>query len=418
MTGLASTDYTSGFCSVGIDYKETSLTERGSFSICSATRESMLEAAKQEQLEGLLILSTCNRTELYSSNATPRQLKSLFARFSEASETEIRKYLWEKHGMEAISHLFRVSSGLESNILGDLQIVGQVKKAWKECKAILPQSSRMERWLNSSIGCSKKVKNKTSLSDGCASVSYMAVQSVIRWSKKYDLNDPSILLMGLGEIGRNCGYNILKHMPQASLTVCNRSEEKAMRFAESNGLETIKWGSYPNQVKQFDVVVVGTGAQHYVISTEIDFSDRAQLFMDLSVPRNIDPTIGEWTDKTLIDLDQLGKQTDATLTERRQAIPEAEKQIAQSIEEFSEWLEVRQYAYLMKWLKTELGSLQEQELERFQRKNPDADMQAAQAVSKHMIHSLTAKVAQFINTNHRDLTQELSHVQAKIQSQA
>ncbi|MEL7532028.1 MAG: NAD(P)-binding domain-containing protein, partial [Bacteroidota bacterium] len=334
----------------------------------------------------------------------------------QASLDFISTHAWDKQGLAAIEQLMRVSSGIESYIIGDLQISNQVKKAWQSSQQ--PSAHPiMERWVNTALRASKRVKNETHISDGCATVSYASTQAIQKWCREQHLEKPKVLLLGTGEIGQSCAYNIIKHIPKAQLQVSNRTWEKADAFAQANGIAAIPYETKEQAIAQADVIIAATGASSFIINTQFTQAEQAQLFLDLAVPNNIDPAISQTNGKKLLNLDQIAQLTDETFAKRKAAIPQAVAIVNEELATFKEWLSRKQFSPLIHWLKQELNETKQAELQRFQRKNPTEDIHSAEVVSQHLIHSLTAKLAKFINLNHQELAQELSNFQSKIQSQ-
>ncbi len=409
-------DIFNSFYAIGIDYKETSIQDRGLCSLDQAAQQALLDAIQAQNDVGLLVLSTCNRTELYSIGIEPDRLMELWAQHSQVSANFISAQAWTKHGQEAMTHLMRVCSGIESYIIGDLQISNQVKKAWQLSKQKATHPI-MERWVNTALKSSKRVRNETHISDGSATVSYASIQAIQKWCRKQALKRPKILLVGIGEIGQSCAYNIIKHIPEAELQLSNRSDEKARAFAQTNGVESIPYTEKERAINHADVVIAATGSNSFIFGTESIARTHTQLFVDLAVPNNIDPELNKLEGKSLLNLDQIAQLTDATFAKRKAAIPQAEVIVEEELKAFEEWLSRKQFSPLIHWLKQELHETKQVEIQRFQRKNPLKDIHAAEVVSQHLIHSLTAKLAKFINHNHQDLAQELANFQSKIQSQ-
>ncbi|MEL7530523.1 MAG: glutamyl-tRNA reductase [Bacteroidota bacterium] len=409
-------DIAKSFFTIGIDYKQTSIQDRGLCSLDQNAQQALLSSIASEEDQGLLVLSTCNRTELYSVGINPYELKALMAQHSQASVEFITEHAWTLQGYSAMEHLMRVSSGIESYIIGDLQISNQVKKAWQQSKQHSTHPI-MERWVNTSLKTSKRVRNETHISDGCATVSYASTQAIQKWCREQSLEQPKVLLLGIGEIGQSCAYNIIKHIPKAQLQLSNRSFSKAQEFAQVNGIEALSYEEKEAAIAQADVVIAATGAYSFILDAKSVNTAAAQLFLDLAVPNNIDPSIGQMDKKSLLDLDQIAQMTGETFAKRKAAIPQAESIVKEELLAFQEWLSRKQFSPLIHWLKQELNETKQAEIQRFQRKNPSKDIQAAEVVSQHLIHSLTAKLAKFINHNHQELAQELSNFQSKIQSQ-
>jgi len=224
----------SSFFIVGINYKKTDASVRGDFAISNLQYASLLQLAPDFEVHELFILSTCNRTEIYGFADNYVQLIDLLCTQTKGSKKLFVELAYIKNGIDAIQHLFQVGSGLDSQILGDYEIVGQIKQAVKFSKEHLGISAFTERLVNGVLQSSKAIKNKTALSSGTVSVSFAAVQCIreifpLAANKK-------VLLIGTGKIGRNTCKNLVDYLGAKNITLINRSEEKSFSLAEEMGL--------------------------------------------------------------------------------------------------------------------------------------------------------------------------------------
>ena len=177
----------------------------------------------------MLVISTCNRTELYAYADHPFQLIQLLCEYSKGSVDDFQKVGYVNKGKEAVQHLFEVGTGLNSQILGDFEIIGQMKQAFALSRDKGLANAFLERLMNSVINASKRIKNETVLSSGAASVSFTAVQYIMQ--NVAEVSQKNILLFGVGKIGRNTCENLIKHTQNKHITLINRTREKAEQVA-------------------------------------------------------------------------------------------------------------------------------------------------------------------------------------------
>ncbi len=390
---------------IGISYEKADIDTRGKFSLTSAQTESLLAAASALELEGVLLLSTCNRTELYACSTETEKLIRLLCKHAHGDREAWEKVGWVKKGEEALTHFFRVGSGLESKILGDFQIIGQIKKAFEESKAHGLVNTFLDRLLNACIRNSKRIKNETALCDGAASVAYVAVDFIRAWDRSHKIEN--ILLLGAGDIGKATCANLLKQFPQAELSVTNRSMERALALEESLGVQLIPWEKRFQALDKADIIVVATGAAQAIVSPDMLTGKKQQLFLDLSVPRNIAPEVAAMPQATLLDMDQLVNQADQAISQRKAEIPAAEAIVREIREEFMDWVDKRRYAGIIRSLKDELENLQQVEIATYKRKNPEADSLHLEKISERMLQKITGRVAKFLHTHHEKLGAEV-----------
>jgi glutamyl-tRNA reductase len=294
-------------------------------------------------------------------------------------------------GDDAIAHLFKVGTGLDSQILGDFEIIGQLKIGFKRAKKLQLINPFMERLVNAVIQASKRIKNETEISSGATSVSFAAVQYIM--ARVPYMSEKNILLFGTGKIGRNTCENLVKHTKNEHITLINRTKEKADKIAGKFNLLVKEYAQIESEIAQTDVLVVATGAQKPTVSKEIIHSKKPLLILDLSIPKNVSNDVEELENVTLIHLDQLSKMTDATLKRRQGYIPQAEAIIKEITDEFNAWLQTRKFAPTVKALKARLKEVQAAELENVRKKTPDFSEATATAMSDKIIQKITNQVA-------------------------
>lgn len=368
------------FFAVGINYKKTDTLVRSSFAISPEQYENILALAPSFGLNELFILSTCNRTEIYGFAESSSQLIELLCTQTIGTKEIFTELAYVKNGLTAIKHLFKVAAGLDSQILGDYEIVGQIKQAVKFAKDRKFIHSFMERMLNAVLQSSKVIKNQTALSDGTVSVSFTAVQYIRE--RVSNIADKKILLLGIGKIGRTTSKNLIDYLSTRNITLINRTEERAAELAIELGLKYAPVDQLDQYVGESDIILVATNAEEPVILKHQLENKGNKLILDLSIPCNVEKEAKYLSGITLIDVDELSKLKDETLQKREAEIPKAKAIISKHIEELMEWHEMRKHVPILNAVKIKLKEIHTSPLfiqpssgEQFPNHNTDAKIQ-------------------------------------------
>ncbi|WP_378180443.1 glutamyl-tRNA reductase [Aquimarina sp. SS2-1] len=375
------------FYTIGLSYKKADAEIRGHFSINEEAKMAILKQAKKEGIEGLLVMSTCNRTELYGFAQHPFQLIKLLCEHTHGTVEEFEKVAYVHKNSKAVAHLFKVGTGLDSQILGDFEIIGQIKAGFRASKKVRMINPFLERLTNAVIQASKRIKNETDISSGATSVSFAAVQYIL--ARVPYVSDKNILLFGTGKIGRNTCENLVKHTKNDHIVLINRTRDKAEKVAGKFNLVVKGFDELQDEVNHSDVLIVATGAQKPTITKEIINCDKPLLILDLSIPKNVDTNVTELPNVTLVHMDDLSKITDNTLQRRRVHIPKAEAIIDEVRSEFDSWMETRKFAPTIKALKNKLISLKDAEINLQRKKITDFNEEQATIISDRIIQKIT-----------------------------
>jgi glutamyl-tRNA reductase len=379
------------FYSVGLSYKKADAEMRGKFSLDAAAKLRLLEQAKNEGIESLIVTSTCNRTEIYGFAEHPFQLIKLICENSQGSVEEFQKVGFVYKNQEAISHMFRVGTGLDSQILGDFEIISQIRSSFVQSKQFGLTNTFMERLVNAVIQASKKIKTETEISSGATSVSFASVQYIIK--NVEDIGNKNILLFGTGKIGRNTCENLVKHTKNEHITLINRTKDKAEKLAGKLNLIVKDYSELHLELQKADVVVVATGAQNPTVDKAILNLKKPLLILDLSIPKNVNKDVEELEGVTLIHMDYLSQLTDETLENRKAHIPAAEVIIEAIKEEFNLWTKGRKFAPTITALKEKLNAIKTSELDFQSRKISDFNLEQAEIISARIIQKITTHFA-------------------------
>ena len=381
---------------VGLCYKNADLLTRGKFTLNKEQTKLLLEKAKADGLTELMVNSTCNRTEIYGIISDPNLLISYLCEFSEGDLECFREKGYVLEGKEAINHVFRVGCGLESQILGDFEIIGQLKKSFYFSKKHKMVNGFSERLVNSVIQSSKRIKTETEISTGATSVSFASVHYILE--NVDEVSHKNILLFGTGKIGRNTCENLIKHTQNEHVVLINRTEESAQKIAGKLNLIYKKFDHLKDEIKKTDIMIVATSADYFSVTPELINSEKPLLILDLSMPSNVDPKVKLMESVTLINLDELSQMTNATLVKREKIVPIAEQILSEVRAEFLQWIEHRKFAPTLKALKNKLLYGQSQDL-------PDQD-DFSQTVNR-----LAGRVASYLKENPSKADETLSMLQ-------
>jgi glutamyl-tRNA reductase len=380
------TNHTS-FYALGISYKKADAVMRGKFSLDASSKATLLMQAEAEGVDSLLVTSTCNRTEIYGFANHPYELIKLLCENSKGTVEEFQEYAYIYKNNEAINHMFRVGTGLDSQILGDFEIISQLKIGFLESKSNGLVNSFLERLVNCVIQASKKIKTDTNISSGATSVSFASVQYIIK--NVQDISNKNILLFGTGKIGRNTCENLVKHTKHEQITLINRTKDKAEKLARKLQVVVKNYADLQLEIQKADVLVVATGAQNPTVDKAILNLKKPLLILDLSIPKNVNENVTEIEGVSLVHLDDLSQITDETLENRKLHIPAAEAIIEDIMQEFLDWTKNRKFAPTILALKEKLNSIKEGELNFQRKKLSNFDEHQAELISNRIIQKIT-----------------------------
>ena len=375
------------FYAVGLSYKKADAEMRGKFSLDEQSKTNLLHQAKAEGIDSLIVTSTCNRTEIYGFAQHPFQLIKLLCENSQGTVEDFQKVAFVYKNSEAISHMFRVGTGLDSQILGDFEIISQLKNAFVISKELNLVNAFLERLVNAVIQASRKIKNETEISSGATSVSFASVQYIFKNIE--DIASKNILLFGTGKIGRNTCENLVKHTKHEQITLINRTKEKAEKLAKKLDVIVKDYTDLQIELQKADVVVVATGAQNPTVDKAILNLKKPLLILDLSIPKNVNENVKDIEGVTLVHMDELSQITDETLENRKKHIPAAEAIIEGIKDEFIAWTKQRKFAPTIHALKAKLNTIKEGELNFQRKKLANFDEEQAELITARIIQKIT-----------------------------
>ena len=357
------------FKAISFSYKTASLELRSKIALDEAECKALLLHIKEVTgVSEALILSTCNRTEIYYSSEDSKSdvIIKLLAVFKGVAVNDLMPHALKiETEADAIQYLFEVGTGLHSQVVGDLQIPNQIKHAYQYCADMNMAGAYVHRLMHTLFYVNKRVVQETRFRDGAASTSYAAVETIEVFLPL--LPDAKILVLGLGEIGEDV-VKTLNDKGYTNFTVANRTKAKADALASEMNFTVLPFESVKEEIKNFDIVISSIRTEQPFIDLELvkDFGHNSiKYFIDLSVPRSIDPAIESMPGMVLYDLDEIQNRANAALELRKSAIPDVMNIIRESAAEFADWSEQMVVSPTIQKLKGALEQIRKEEMAKF-----------------------------------------------------
>ena len=360
---------------------------RGEFSLDQNAKTNLMLQAKASGIESLVATSTCNRTEIYGFARHPFELIKLLCDNTKGTVEDFQSVAYVYKNSDAIQHMFKVGAGLDSQILGDFEIISQLKLSAKISKKHQLLNAYLERLINAVIQASKRIKTETELSSGATSVSFASVHYIKKTVE--EISTKNILLFGTGKIGRNTCENLIKHTKNEHITLINRTRDRADKVAGKFKLLVKDYSQLQEEIGNTDILIVATGAQNPTIDKHLIQNKKPLLILDLSIPKNVNENVKELPMVTLVHLDHLSQMTDETLEKRKQYIPVAEGIISDIKTEFEAWVDNRKFAPTIKALKEKLQVFATAEVDTQRKKINEFNEAQAELISANLVQKIT-----------------------------
>jgi glutamyl-tRNA reductase len=391
------------FTAVGINHWEATIPVREKFSMQPDQQDQLLKAARREGIESLFIVSTCNRTEIFAENADRHELIRLLTTYSDGTLDEFHTYGFEYEGEKAVQHLFEVATGLDSQILGDLQIIKQVKEGYEYAAEQDMVGGVLHRLMQHVFRAHKRSRNETSLGHGAATTAYAGVQFATQQFK--DITDKSILLVGTGKIGKVTCKNLIS-LGARKLTLVNRSRDRAEFLADKFDLTVADYDRLPQEIADADLIIVATGAPDPIVTVK-DMQPAIEqggdkVMLDMSVPRNIDPEVGKLEHIKLANMDMLSDVTNEAYKKREEEVPNVKRIIREECTDFETWIEEQRVVPTIKALTDKLDTIREEEFEFFRNKLNEDDLDKVENLTRRIVNKIAAHSIEHLRDNHKD----------------
>lgn len=394
---------------IGISHKTSPLEIREKFSVAQDEIVPFSELLQKETgISDIVILSTCNRTEIYfSQNKYDFHLAAKLVYKTLKQFKGIQKKYWHtfySHSKsDAVRHLFEVASGIDSMIIGEDQIIGQIKDAYVFCTEEALTDAVLMRLFQKSFEASKRVRSETEIKMGNASISSAAVQKCMTLFDK--LSDKRVLLIGAGETGSLVLQNLHKSGAYR-IAITNRTHKKAEKLAEKHGCVPLPFEQMSPHLYLYDIVIVATGSKVPLVTTEMTREaaekreGRKQVLIDISVPRNIETGIEKLENVNLYTIDDLDEIVKTTMKKRKGCIDSATKIIDDMVTDFDEWMASRSLRPAIKAITYNMQKVTKEELSGYNKVNSEDMQLAIHDFSKH----LTQKYTRMFIKNLKELT--------------
>ena len=401
------------FTTIGINHWDAPVEVREKFSLDEVNKKRLLEGARREGISSMFVVSTCNRTEIFSQGASTSELIRLLTNYSDGSLDDFHSHGFELEGQRAIQHLFHVATGLDSQILGDLQIVKQVKEGYELSACHDMISGELHRLIQHVFRAHKRSRNETSLGHGAATVAYAAVKFALRTFE--NLTHKNILLVGTGKIGKVTCKNLV-NLGASKLTLINRTRDRAEFIAGKFNLQVADMEQLPEQIADADLVIVATGANEPVIRPEHMLPSikkpKFKVMLDLSVPRNIDPKVAALDFVDVANMDMLSDVTDEAYKKREEEVPLVKKIIDDELSNYKLWLDEQRVVPTIKALTHKFETIREDELNFFRNKIETDNFDKIDKLTRRIVKKIAAYSIEHLRDHHH--SEEVAEMVAKM----
>jgi glutamyl-tRNA reductase len=350
------------------------------------------------EIEEAMILSTCNRVELYAhvrdTQKASESIKSFLSEFHNVSRASLDRSLYIYADISAIRHIFRVASSLDSMVVGEPQILGQMKGAFEMALERKTTGILLNRLMKKAISVAKRVRSETKIAENAVSISFAAVEL----AKKIfaDLSEKVFMLLGAGEMAELAARHLMSNGVK-EVIVANRSYERACDLSKEFNGRPVRLDDFLREMVHADIVICSTGAPHYILLRDQmqkvlkERKQRPVFLIDISVPRNIDPTINDLDNVYLYNIDDLQGIVDANMFERKKEAEKAEKIIEEEIEPFLKWLSSLDSVPTIVALRERAEEIKREEFEKLMNRFPGMEEKQRKAI-EYMASAITNKL--------------------------
>lgn len=394
---------------IGISYKTAPLEVRERFTFSKEEVVPFSEMLQQEtEISDLVLISTCNRTEIYfsqdvhDSQTAFELVYEVIKKFKQVSD-HCWHYFYHRSNAGAVRHLFEVSSGLDSLVIGEDQIIGQVKEAYLRCTELALTDAVLMRLFQKSFEAGKRVRSETGIKLGITSISSAAVEMCACLLN--GMCHKSVLLIGAGETGNLALQNMVKKGVQ-KVTVTNRTAEKAEKTASKYNAGTVPFENFEDYLFDSDIVMIATSAAKSLITKEMVIkslkmrNNQPQVYIDLSVPRNIEKEVGDLENINLLGVDDLQEIIRQTTERKKESAAKAEIIIDEVVADYTEWLASRSLRPAINTITTNLQAINIEELSTYRKLCKPELQEIVDDYAKH----LTQRYTRLLIKNLKDLT--------------
>lgn len=391
----------------GINHQTAPVSVRENVAVSSEKLPFALSALRRHVPHGI-ILSTCNRTEIYTIESDAFDVKNAMQSFLRESSGDVAGlpgYIYEYREKKVAEHLFRVTSGLESMIVGEFEILGQAKDALDKAEAEGMVSLPLRQLFNSAIGAGRRVRSETGISKNALSVSSVAVDfasSIIG-----DLSNSKMLIIGTGQAGKLVA-RVARERGINNITIASRTRERAFHLAEMLHGRPIALDNLIKEMVNSDIVITCAGAPHWLLDLQtVGKSMQKRLsgplvIIDIALPRNVDPAVADLDNVFLYNIDDLNRVSDENRQQREMEISHAEEIINHEIDEFIQWWKQFKVRPTITSLMSHAEQVRTQQLNKTLKKLPplnDEQLQSLESMTKSIVTKILKDPVHYLHNN-------------------
>jgi glutamyl-tRNA reductase len=384
---------------IGVNHRTAPLGVLEAMTVGDAALGKTLHALlTKEHVSEAVVLSTCNRTEVYAVaekfHGGYADVRAVLAELAFLDPEDFADHLYVHHDTAAVAHLFDVVSGLDSAVLGEHEIQGQVKTAWEKARREDAAGTTLNLLFRHALEAGKRARSETGIGQGTASVSYAAV--ALAAQQLDSVEGRRAIVLGAGEMGSSMAES-LAAAGVSELVVANRTHDKAKALAAAVGGRAIRFADLADELVDADVVLTSTGASSVLLTRpEVEAAMAARggqpiVLVDIAVPRDIDPSVADIPGVTVLDMDDLGAFADRGLAERRREIDAVRAILDEEVERFQAATSAREVAPVIVALREAAESIRAAELERARTRLGHLDEAELAAIEK-LTQGLVAKL--------------------------
>ncbi len=359
---------------VGLNHKSAPIDIREKLAFDSAKAIKALRRLKSRFPEAeFVLLSTCNRVELYSASKRIEGIDAgttaeFLSEFHNVALDDFQDFLYVYNDADAVEHLLSVASSLDSMVVGEVQIIGQIKESYRLACAAKSTGKVLNNLFHRAFTTSKKIHTTTSISNGRVSVAGVAVELAMQLFA--DISSAKVVVIGAGKTGEL----LIQHLSCVgckNITVVNRSYNRGRNLANKYGIETEKWEELGQEITASDIVIASAAVQDYLFNKntfKTIIGNRRKgtlLIVDIAVPRNFDPSINEIEDVYLYSIDELSAVAEQNRKAREDCIAKGRQIVCENVDDFMDWFRTRDIGPLIGQMKEKFGQIGRKELERF-----------------------------------------------------
>lgn len=399
------------FIAYGLNHVTAPLSVREKYALVPEKIREVLTRLKSRSPEAVF-LSTCNRVEFYLATTTPEEclgeIREILARFHRLKPAEVKKYFYFYEGTDAFRHLFRVASSLDSMVVGEAQILGQVKDAYQESQEAGMTGATLNGVFHRAFGAAKRVRSQTEIARMPVSVSSVAVDLARKIFS--NLSEHPVLLLGAGEMGELTA----KYLVNAGVKdffIANRTLEKARSLADRLGGKALALSEGFSRIGEMDILLTSLGGGSFALvrgdleAVMRNRKGRSLFIIDMGVPRNVDPEAGKLEAVYLYNMDNLSAIAETNRNGRQKAVEEADAILTEEVDKLCAWLSSRDLAPTIVRLREHFEEVRKSKLREFLEKNRDLPEKERKAVER-LTHDLIGKLLHDPSVNLKEISND------------